>query len=192
MTFADRPIATLAQIEGEIFNDGTEIIRNPTFALTLPEVTAILDSALTPEDPAVTSTVNGNTVTITMPYLNPVRDHHQVLKFSILADGDTELWSVRGGGEGWSLHHIHLVVPDMKRLRAANNLIIYGVPPAVAALYFLNRYLVQTSGVPAGEISWRALAAYAPVYGGFALILGLMGFQAIRMLKITRDSIRRL
>lgn len=108
MTFDGEPIERLGQIQGEIYNSGSDTIQNPAISLTLSEDSVVLGVLLTPQDFDTEKIISRNTVTITFPYLNSVRDHRQIVKVSLLVDGPTEVIAVKGGGEGWSVRHLSL------------------------------------------------------------------------------------
>jgi hypothetical protein len=100
--FDNRGVQSLGQIEAEIRNTGSEPILNPSFTLVVPPESTILSASMAP-GLDVDSSIQVNKVTSKWPYLNSVRDHGHVLKFSILVDGPTKIASVTGGGEGWSV-----------------------------------------------------------------------------------------
>ena len=50
-------------------------------------------------------------VTVTLPYLNPFREHKQSLQVFILADGETNDVEISGSGEGWSVRWVPLGPP---------------------------------------------------------------------------------
>ena len=171
MTFADQPIRKLGQIEGQIFNEGSEVIQNPTFNLTLPNRSRILDVLITPEDLNAMSTIVQNKLTIALPYLNPVHDHRQILKMSILVDGSTEPITVSGGGEGWSVRHAPLVNPK----KTGYMLILGAASPILLIIlwFFYGLYLEKHHGIGMSEVSFRSFLYNSPV---LILVLGLSLF----------------
>ena len=83
MTFEDRPINHLGQVEAKIFNEGSEVVQNPTLTFSLPLESTVLAAAIRSTDFEAEPTVEGNRVSIRLPYLNAVSDHRQVVDFSI-------------------------------------------------------------------------------------------------------------
>jgi hypothetical protein len=162
MTFEDRPIETLAQIEAEVFNEGSETIERPTITLTLPEECVVLDLSVTPEELHAQTLIDVRSVTLTMPYLNSVREHGQIVKLSLLANGGTEPVRVSGTGAGWSIRHVPLIDPKKALYRAVGAL---GFAVALLAFgtFWYIPFIARRLGISENEISWRALAAFSPV-----------------------------
>src|SRR5260370_42262484 len=90
MEFEDRTIKSLAQVEAEVFNEGSETIEGPNFTLTLPDGCVVLDIAASPEEFQAGTVIDSHSVSISLPYLNAVREHKQVVKLSVLADAHTD------------------------------------------------------------------------------------------------------
>jgi hypothetical protein len=123
MTFNGHPVQNLGQIDLEILNEGSEVISHPGFEVSLADGSTILDVLLTPIDPHATAQVNANRVVIVLPYLNPYAEHKQVVKLSILVDGDTEHVAVSGDGVGWSTRRVPLPT-RAQRSRKATQMIV--------------------------------------------------------------------
>ena len=100
--FAGRKINTLAQLDLDIFNEGSEVIQRPSLTLKLPTGCHVLAALLVPEGDGVSHKVEENKIAVVLPYLNPFSEHKHIWKLSILADGDTAKVMV-DGGEGWSV-----------------------------------------------------------------------------------------
>ena len=106
VTFEKRPIQQVGEIFVQIFNDGSETIRQPKFFLTLPQNANILAAhAFRPCEGQLKYAIKGNTVGLTLDFLNPVREHKHRLAVVILADGDTKNVTATGSGEGWSVRY---------------------------------------------------------------------------------------
>jgi len=108
-----RDVNAVGQIEAEIFNDGSDTIRNPKFMLTVPSGAKILDAQVNDGKPSAfegdpVCEVTENTVTVKIDHLNSIRDHKYRLILSLLVDGDTSIETVSGSGEGWSVRYISL------------------------------------------------------------------------------------
>lgn len=183
ITFADRPIGRLGQIEGEVFNEGSDPIQHPTFTVNLPTAASILDARISPEGCGGKCEIQGNTATVTLDYLNPFQDHRQLFKVAILADGETTDVTVRGSGEGWSVRHIPL--PTSRQLlrqkyrQVVTLLIPIGASSAVA-LYAHHYY-----GVDPWEVSRRT----AP---WMAVVFAIFGLYFAWLLSSERKTLRRL
>ena len=165
MTFEDRPIRTLGQIDANIFNEGSNVIQNPTFKLILPEESTILDTLVTPVDLGVKRTIHSNTVTITFPYLNPIREHKHLVELSMLVDGRTEPIYVTGSGEGWSVKHLSLATQREKRYIS-----FFVVCILFSYLYGLS--VEKMFGIGMSEVSWRAFLSSLPLV--IILVVGLV------------------
>jgi|SRR5579864_5692292 len=169
MTFDDKPIETLGQIEGEIVNDGSGVITTPKFVFTLAEDSIVLDALITPQDFGATAEIDRNTVTIALPYLNPVREDKQIVRLSLLVDGTTENIKTTGGGEGWSVWYLPVSNPKRE--------LYWNIGFAVFVVFVLGmgpvcaRHIQRTYGIPSEEISWRALVAALP--GAIFAFLGV-------------------
>jgi hypothetical protein len=186
MAFEDRPIKKLGQIEGEIFNEGSETIQNPTVILGLPKGSIVLDVSVNPAELEGQSTTDGSNVRIRLPYLNPVGDHSQVVKVLVLVDGETEPLSVKGGGEGWSVRFAPLINPRRERYL----LITLGLLGAAALLlaYLYGAYIERHYGIGMNEVSWRSFIYDLPVLiiMGTLLLLFMKTFSKIMDRKLLR------
>jgi hypothetical protein len=186
MAFEDRPIKELGQVEGEIFNEGSETIQHPTIILGLPESSIVLDVSVNPAELEGQSTTDGSKVRIRLPYLNPVGDHSQIVKVLVLVDGETEPLSVSGGGEGWSVRFVPLVNPRRERYL----LMALGFLGAVALLvaYLYGAYIERHYGIGINEVSWRSFIYNSPVLivMGTLLLLFMKTFSRIMDRKLLR------
>jgi len=171
MTFDDKPIGALGQINGDIFNEGSDVIQRPTFALTLSEKSVVLDVLMTPQDLEAQSKIDRNTLTITLPYLNPVREHGQIVKLSLLVDGETKNIKVVGGGEGWSVRHLPLPGREQAFYWSLGGIISMLIWLAIA--YSYGHYIERKFGIPMSEVSWRAFTANWPISLLLVLVFGI-------------------
>jgi len=62
MTFDDKAINTLGQIDADIFNTGSEPVQQPTLLVTLPSKSVVLDVRLGPQSSQARATIDGNKV----------------------------------------------------------------------------------------------------------------------------------
>ena len=179
MTFCDKPIGTLGQVDGDIFNEGSGTIQNPTFTLTLPSESRVLDILITPDDFGAKPTLEGEKLTLALPYLNSVREHGEVLKLSVLVDGKTEPIKISGGGEGWSVRYRALVNPRRQRLV---NAIVLGVPVVMVPLGLAyTRYVQKHLGIDIGPLNGKTVKYLWP----FLLAILLYSVFVVRDLRST-------
>jgi hypothetical protein len=168
MTFNEQPVSTLAQADAEIFNEGSDVIDRPTFTLSLATGSKVLGAIVVPAEFGAQVDIEGSTVTITLPYLNPAREHGQLLKLSVLADGDTDQIIVSGNGKGWSVRHSAL--PSRKELIVWDAAQLAFFVIGGGALFAYGRYVERETGISMNEVSWRAFIADLPVF----ILLGLL------------------
>jgi hypothetical protein len=148
-------INTLAQVELDIFNQGSEVIQCPSIGLMLPTESRVLGMRLTPDNDDTHQRFEGNKVILTLPYINPIGEHKHIWKLSILADGDTEQIVVSGGGEGWSVQHSPL--PTADQLRSRRTILTIAAVCSLMFSVFFNSYIQDRYGIGFFEVSWRAL-----------------------------------
>lgn len=107
ITYDSKPVEDLGQLEFEIFNEGTNTIKEPEISCFLSENTQILDTSIissTGNFPSENHT-DGHKTTIKFPYVNPYREHRHVIKLLINFNGQAEITRFEGTGEGWSVRH---------------------------------------------------------------------------------------
>ena len=103
------PIFNLSYVTVKVWNAGDQPITSPTITLTFSEGTKILDSNCdTPskyvgEDYPIRLESDGETAKVTLPFLNPYKDHKHALNLTFHCDGDLSLVRFTGGGVGWSI-----------------------------------------------------------------------------------------
>jgi hypothetical protein len=124
--------------------------------------------------------VKNNKATIKIPYLNSYREHGQILKISIIVDGDVQHLKVEGGGEDWSVRHTPVL---NKQIRARFNtfLILNGVLGLISGIYIF--LLKKQFNIEPFEINMRTLLLYSP----FLLLFVLLYCWAIRLSLHLRD-----
>lgn len=181
LTYLGHKIDTLAQIDLDIFNQGSEVIHRPTIRVALASGSRVLGTRLIPEDNGTHRILEGDGVTLTLPYINPVAQHKHIWKLSILADGDTERITVSGGGEGWSVQHSAL--PTSDQLRARRTVLTVA---GICALFFsfaFGRYMETKYGIRFFEVSWRAfltgILGSLPLYAVGAAAYRLLGVRVL-------------
>jgi hypothetical protein len=60
ISFDDKPITMLGQIDYELFNEGSDVIQNPDFTFTFPTESIVLDVLLLPDDAAAELKIERN------------------------------------------------------------------------------------------------------------------------------------
>jgi len=164
VSFNNNPVKNLAQVETDIFNKGSEVIRDILLTIKFSKNTRVLATSfeVVPENLEVTmDSIKSNQVKIKIPFLNPIRPHNHRIKANIVCDGDIEKYKVIGSGEGWSVQSIRF---PSKRESAKNYL------KMIAALFieflltwfvyipFIERYW----GISPSEYSLRAFLSTLP------------------------------
>jgi hypothetical protein len=116
-TFDDRQINALVAVAYDVYNEGSDPIRNAAFTLALPRGAFVLNAAIRPRDsePICEWTGADNLVKVSLPYVNPFREHKQLLRLLVLADGETHEATISGSGEGWSVRYVPLPGPGYAR-----------------------------------------------------------------------------
>lgn len=155
LLFAGRKINTLAQLDLDIFNQGSEVIQRPRLTVTLPAGCNVLAALLVPDSDGVNHKIEGNKIALQLPYVNPFSEHKHIWKLSILADGDTAKVTVNGGGEGWSVQLSQL--PTVAQRAKRNKTILLCGLGSLIFLFFYERFITIHFGVGPYEFSWRAL-----------------------------------
>lgn len=186
--FDGQAIRTLTQVDLEIMNEGSEAIASAGFTITLPPKSRILDILVTPQEFKTSATYDDRVVSMSLPYINPFRDHKQVCVVSILADGSMYPLEVRGGGEGWSVRHIPR--PTQRRVKYVFALFVLTMLVLVASLFYYLSYLEEAYGIRQSEISLRALKAFIPAGVVIVCVMSMFWLWATRSLgfmKLPRD-----
>jgi len=163
ISFDDAPVASLAHLKAEIYNEGGEAIHDPEIAVRFPDETRLLALSITCSvgDFPFRTEVDGNEATIGCPYLNPAREHNHRFEVTFLLDGKTEGVSVSGGGEGWSVRHARM--PTFAQQQSKTILWVVVGMLLVIATYPYGTIIEARFGIDPLEISARALVAYTPI-----------------------------
>ncbi len=181
INFNGKEIRDLAQLDFELLNTGSEVISRPRISLSLDQDSCVLDAALTP-DRDTTLVFEHNTVTFSLPYINPYKDHGQPINLTVLVDGPTQNLQIVGGGEGWSVQHFAL--PDRKQIFKQLRIAGWGVTPlwigVIAYLIWGDRLFGLK--IPATEFSWRAFWFTLPATVTY-VATGLWLYRLIRRLR---------
>ena len=155
--FNDKPVENLAQIENEIYNEGTKVIKDVVLTFKYPQGTKILD--VLPEK-IEREPIEDRQVRVRIPYLNPRRHKHKV-RATMIVDGTAENIQVTGGGEGWSIRSITL--PTTTQLKS--RLIIYSVlmlAVGISFLPYIHIIVRPIFGIYPSKISARAFLVILP------------------------------
>ena len=190
-TFDGKPVTAPTALGYEVFNDGSDPIRDPSVTFRLPSGTTFLETQgwalqdspvaghlllraeLEPKECLVSE--DRRQVTVTLPYLNPFREHNKIrLKVSMIADGDTKHLTITGSGEGWSVRYIPFQPPRMLRIQlpAERAILFAGIGVLGVVLGFVSSSLV-THGASFKNVSPLKLAVV------LAVPFGLVGLAVL-------------
>ena len=161
--FDDKPVANLAQMEVDVTNDSNEVIRDIALHLRFHDETRILDISYTPDPENLqvsTQSVEANAAQITIPFMNPSREHNHRIRASIVCDGDVEGIEVLGGGAGWSVKMKSLPSEQQARRRNGIGLAVVAVTTIAAMVYIWSTSWLFD--IPGDEWSARAFLAVLP------------------------------
>jgi len=161
ITFNDSLIEALSFINIEVFNKGSEVITNATFNIIFPEGCKVLETSVVADELNVQHALENNKVTITLPYINPVREHQHRVRLLILTDGTTDPIKVTGSGSGWSL--LHQPLPTNKSLKLRLKITMAIVSLFLPLSYYYLKFIEKNYGISETEISIRALLASLPI-----------------------------
>lgn len=164
VSFNNNPVKNLAQVEMDIFNKGSEVIRNILLTVKFSKTTRVLAKSfeVVPENLAVTmDSIESNQVKIKIPFLNPIRPHKHRIKANIVCDGDTEKYKVIGSGEGWSVQSLRF--PSKKELEKRRWKTTAALFIELLLAWFVYIPFVERHwGIPPSEYSLRAFLAFFP------------------------------
>jgi hypothetical protein len=185
VTFEGMPVQNLGELEVEILNDGSSVISPSQLTFVFPPKSEILVVSayigLDGVDPGIE--FKKNEATVSLPYLNPVREHNQRVRVSFAIDGALGRLFVRGSGAGWSIRHLPLLSPaDVRRQLV---LIAMASFALMLAIPFSSWWLYRAFGITTSQSSWRTVVATLPVY----LLVALFGnfvWQAISIFRRVR------
>lgn len=165
VSFNKTPVKNLALVEMDIFNKGSEVIRDILLTVKFSENTKVLGNSFKffPENLAVTTdSIESNRVKIKIPFLNPFHLHKHIIRLNMLCDGDIEKFKVIGSGEGWSVQSLRF--PSKKELekrlwKTAAALFIELLLAWFVYIPFIERHW----GISSSEYSLRAFLAGLPL-----------------------------
>lgn len=165
VSFNNNPVKNLAQFEMDIFNKGSEVIRNIWLTVKFSKTTRVLDKSfeVVPENLAVTmDSIESNQVKIKIPFLNPIRPHKHRIKLNIVCDGDIEKYKVIGSGEGWSVQSLRF--PSKKELEKRYWKMMAALFIEILLLWFVFIPFIERHwGISPSEWSLRAFLAGLPI-----------------------------
>lgn len=171
LTFDGQPITSLGQVDLEVSNEGSEVIKDPLFVIALPKSSNVLDVLLSPQSTGATKSIENNTVTISIPHLNPIREHGQLLFVSILVDGKTGPLKVTGTGEGWSTRHLSL--PTEKEIKSRSFMFFGFMATSILVFFFYGKFLEANFGIRPEEVSFRAFMAALSLFLPIIIVMFL-------------------
>lgn len=165
VSFNNEPVKNLALVEMDIFNKGSEVIRDILLTVKFSKNTRILATSfkVVPENLTVTTdSIESNQAKIKIPFLNPIRPHKHRIKANIVCDGDIEKYKVIGSGEGWSVQSLRF--PSKKELER-RTLIMFGVLfiEFLLANFVYFPFVERHWGISSAESSLRAFLASLPI-----------------------------
>ena len=111
ISFQGKPVDRLGYLELDVFNTGNEIIKSASIRFQFDSGTRLLSQTAKVEPNQSQeykigfSAVTENVVDVTIPYLNPRKQHKQHILISFICDGDVSDVKVSGGAEGWSVDY---------------------------------------------------------------------------------------
>lgn len=164
VSFNKNPVKNLAQVEMDIFNKGSEVIRDILLTVKFSKNTRVLakSSEVFPENLAITmDSIESNQVKIKIPFLNPIRPHKHRIKANIVCDGDIEKYKVIGSGEGWSVQSLRFPSKKelKKRLWKTNAALFIEL---LLAWFVYIPFIERHWGISSSEYSLRAFLTLLP------------------------------
>ena len=163
VSFNNNPVKNLAQVEMDIFNEGSEVIRDILLTVKFSKNTRVLAKSfkVVPENLAVTTDfIKSNQVKIKIPFLNPIRPHKHRIKLNIVCDGDIEKYKVIGSGEGWSVQSLRF--PSKKELKKRYWKTMAALLIELLAFFIYIPFVERHWGISSSEYSLRAFLTFFP------------------------------
>jgi len=164
VSFNKKPVKNLALVEMDIFNKGSEVIRDILLTVKFSKNTKVLGNSfeIVPENLAVTTdSIESNRVKIKIPFLNPIRPHKHIIRLNMLCDGDIKKYKVIGGGEGWSVQSFRF--PSKKELEKRNLKTIAVLFIELLLAWFVYVPFIERHwGISSSEYSLRAFLMFLP------------------------------
>jgi hypothetical protein len=163
----------LGEIEFQIYNSGSEVIKDAVLTIFFSKGAKILYSLFSygPNEagPDMDIRSDEQSLTFKLPYLNPVREHEHRVPLTVVIDGDPEKVFVHGSGEGYSTVHLKLPRLDQYQRRFKRVGILVTTFMTAVPLYVF--WVSRTFGLDPNEISWRSLLFSIPFFLFGALLL---------------------
>lgn len=186
--FNNNPVKNLAQVEINIFNKGSEVIRDILLTVKFSKKTRVLATSfeVVPENLVVTmDSIGSNLAKIKIPFLNPIRPHRHRIKANIVCDGDVEKYKVIGNGEGWSVQS--LMFPSKKELlRRFSITAIALFIELLFTIFVYTPFVERYWGIPSTELSLRAFLVTLPIVL-VIVVTFLLGRKSIYLLRDMMD-----
>lgn len=179
VAFDGATVSALGAIEVEVTNEGSDVIRDPQITIVFGGGARVLEasSAKDHADLPVRVETREESVVVSLPFLNPFKDHRQGVRLSCVVDGSLRHVSVRGSGDGWSVVHKPLLDRQsfVKRQRAINRAMGAFLPLLGIYFWWTSRF----RGIGFNEWSWRAFYSNIPVL----IVFGVLVFIVVRTTK---------
>lgn len=170
--FDDKPVNSLAQVEIEMFNEGSEAIKEAPVKLTFPNGCRLLNASLSPAQANHRiKFADPHTIEMYLSHLNSFAQHKEVISVSVLADGKTTPIIAEGSGVDWSVRRTTLPAGKL-----SPNYINTLVPTMGLVLAVIGCVLIA---VKAGAPSWLLWGGIAAV-GAAMLRLGYIHNKLLR------------
>jgi hypothetical protein len=181
ISFDDVPVERLSQLKAELINTGSKVIRNATVTIEVPQALTLLDVSFQGEfgKKVAKIEIKDKKVSLTLPYLNPIKPHSHKVLISILLDGRLKDLKVYGSGEGWSVRHSTVQKTLVRQLTLLTVIMLLGFGLSLTYVFFME----YISGIGRSEVSWRAFRFALPAF----ILLIAVGVWAFRR---TRRIIR--
>ncbi len=159
ITFDGNDVKSLGQIEASIFNEGRDTITEPEIRIEFPENITVIDATVS-ESTNGSAEWAGNVAHLKFKFLNAKKEHKHTEKVSIITSGLIDRLKVTGGGEGWSVRHIHL--PTAVEQKAASRRVVWSVLILIA-IVLADLLIATLLGIRFDEVSPRANMVILPV-----------------------------
>jgi len=178
MTFDDRKVESLGQIEASIFNEGKDTITEPEIRIEFAKNIKVIDATVPESNNGIAEWAE-NVVKVKFKFLNARKEHKHAEKVSIITEGRIDGIRVTGGGEGWSVRHIPLptALEQKKYLRRVLWSFLILVIFYIAYVWFWSNYF----NIPWSEISLRAFVTSSPA---FVMLIAWAVFAVLQFKKM--------
>jgi hypothetical protein len=175
ITFDGNDVKSLGQIEASIFNEGKDTIKEPEISIEFPENIKVIDATVSESSANGIAEWAGNVAHLKFKFLNAKKEHRHIEKVSIITSGLIDRIKVTGGGEGWSVRHIHL--PTAAEQRTASRRMLWS-----SIIFFVimlaDLLIARFLGIGMDEVSPRANMVVLPLAIAFAAWLVLILVQS--------------